>query len=577
MIVHVLASDYDGTIAEAGRVSERTRAALERVRESGRKLLLVTGRMLPDLRLVCPDVDALFDAVVAENGAVLSLPSRRETKVIGERPEPGLVDALTRRQVPFDLGSAIVATRATFADAALAAIRDAGVERSLVFNKGSLMLMPAGVTKGTGLEAALGALGLSPHNVVGIGDAENDHAFLALCEFAIAVADAVPALRERADHVTREPGARGVVEFIEQHLLADLVDLAPRITRHLVPIGETPDGETVALPAHGTRLLVVGPSASGKSTITGVIVERLGDRGRSFCLFDPEGDHQTLAELERVLVLGGRTERALPDAGELAQLLRRPGSSVVLNLSALERREKVEYATRALATVAGVRGASGLPHWLIVDEAHHLFPADGSPATDLIGRGTDVVALVALDAGSLARDLLSAPNVLVSTDVDGFREALGTMLAARGAESSVPAPVGDPLGRAEAVIAWLGGGRPRMARFRVARRRLPHRRHVRKYAEGELPPERSFYFRGAEGALNLRAPNLVRFCELGDGVDATTWTYHLARRDYSAWIRKEIKDGELADEVAAVESSTDLPVSESRRRVIDAIRRRYTV
>jgi hypothetical protein len=218
-----------------------------------------------------------------------------------------------------------------------------------------------------------------------------------------------------------------------------------------------------------------------------------------------------------------------------------------------------------------------LPHWLIVDEAHHLFPADGSPATDLIGRGADSVALVALDASSLARDLLRAPNVLVSTDLGAFREALAAMLAARGAPPSLPALDGGPLKRAEAVIARLGDGAPRATRFRVARRRLEHRRHIRKYAEGELPPERSFYFRGAGEALNLRASNLLRFCELAEGVDAATWTCHLARGDYSAWIRETIKDPELADEVAAIEAITDLPAAESRRRVIEAIRRRYTV
>ena len=199
MNVHVFATDYDGTIAEANRVAEPTARALERVRASGRKLLLVTGRMLPDLQSVCPDVDRMFDAVVAENGAVVYFPARRESRTLGDAPEPALVDALRRRDVRLDVGSAIIATDAPFAEAALAAIRETGVERTLVFNKDALMLLPAGVTKGTGLLTALAAFELSPHNMVGIGDAENDHAFLALSECAVAVADAVPALRERAD------------------------------------------------------------------------------------------------------------------------------------------------------------------------------------------------------------------------------------------------------------------------------------------------------------------------------------------------------------------------------------------
>jgi hydroxymethylpyrimidine pyrophosphatase-like HAD family hydrolase len=576
MIVHVLACDYDGTLAEDGHVSRETHAALARVRSSGRKVMLVTGRMLDDLRRVCPEADRTFDAVVAENGGVLYRPPQREIKVLGGAPEPSLVEALRKRRVPFDVGSCMVATLAQFAEPCVAAIREAGVERSLVFNKGSLMLLPGGVTKATGLDAALDALGFSSHNTAGVGDAENDHAFLAECEVAVAVADAVPALRERADVVTSRPGPRGVVEFIEQHLLEDLADLAPRLPRHQLSLGERPDGTSVGLPAHGTRLLVVGPSASGKSTITGVIVERLAETGRSFCLFDPEGDHQTLTELEGVVVLGGKTERALPDRDALAQLLRRPRGRFVLNLSALDRRDKVAYATTALAVVGATRGECGMPHWLIVDEADHVFPSDGSPTTELLDRRVAPVVFVTLGMDKLSREVLGLPNALVSTDLEEYHRTLGGLVTARGHAISISLD-GRPLDRGEAALAWLDGPSARAERFRVARRRLEHRRHVRKYAEGELPPDRSFYFRGANGALNLRAANLIRFCELAEGVDEATWAHHLRRADYSAWLRSAIKDAELADEIHAVESSAGLSPSESRRLVLDAVRRRYTV
>src|SRR5919109_4817857 len=288
--VHVLACDYDGTIADGGRCSPEIVQALARVRESGRKVLLVTGRMLPDLRNVCVDVDRMFDAIVAENGALLYFPETREARTLGDSPESALVEELRRRGVPFDLGSSIVATSEAYADAALAAIRETGVERTLVFNKGALMLLPGGVTKGTGLTTALATLELSPHNMVGIGDAENDHAFLSICECAVAVADAVPALRERADYVTRAMAAQGTVEFIEEHLLRDLVDIMPRLTRHQLVLGEQADGTPVAVAAHSSRLLVVGPSATGKSTLTGVLAERLLEAGRSLVLLDPEGD-----------------------------------------------------------------------------------------------------------------------------------------------------------------------------------------------------------------------------------------------------------------------------------------------
>src|SRR6266446_10126510 len=51
-------------------------------------------------------------------------------------------------------------------------------------------------------------------------------------------------------------------------------------------------------------------------------------------------------------------------------------------------------------------------------------------------------------------------------------------------------------------------------------------RHSRKYAEGELGEDKSFYFRGQEGSLNLRAQNLVLFLQIAEGVDDGTWLYH---------------------------------------------------
>ena len=575
MNIHVFATDYDGTIAEGNRINEVTARALARVRATGRKVLLVTGRMLPDLQSVCPDLDEQFDAVVAENGALVYFPERREVRTLGDPPEPALIDALQRRGVPFSLGSAIIATDAPFAEAALDAIKETGVERTLVFNKGALMLLPGGVTKGTGLTATLAALELSPRNMVGIGDAENDHAFLSICECAVAVADAVPALRERADYVTRGMASRGTVEFIEEHLLNDLADIMPRLTRHQLPLGEAADGAPVPVAAHGTRLLIIGPSGSGKSTLTGVLAERLLEAGRSLMLIDPEGDYRTLAELPGVVVFGGKGEQALPTPEELDQLLRHPGTSLVLDLSAMGLAEKVAYATKVLAVVATVRAGTGLPHWLIIDEAHHVLPAEGSPAVDLVRRGAEGLVLITLDVAELAPSVRSLPTVVASTELAAFQAGLRTVLAARGDRAAAVSLDGPPLDRGEATIAWLEPT-ARTVRFRVGKRRIQHRRHVRKYTEGELPPERSFFFRGPAGALNLRAANLVRFAELAEGVDEATWAHHLAGREYSVWVRQMIKDPELADEIASIETA-GVPSGESRRRVLERVRARYAV
>jgi hypothetical protein len=166
---------------------------------------------------------------------------------------------------------------------------------------------------------------------------------------------------------------------------------------------------------------------------------------------------------------------------------------------------------------------------------------------------------------------------VASTEREAFQAALHALGLDRGDSAAGALPPPEPIERGEALMALLDGPRLRAVRFTVARRRVEHRRHLRTYTEGELPVARSFFFRGPRGELNLRAANLVRFVELGEGVDEATWTHHLRRGDYSSWLRSMIKDPELADEVLTVERDTTSSPDASRRAVIGAIRSRYTI
>jgi hypothetical protein len=140
-----------------------------------------------------------------------------------------------------------------------------------------------------------------------------------------------------------------------------------------------------------------------------------------------------------------------------------------------------------------------------------------------------------------------------------------------------PAALPATTGSGEALL-WRR--RPE-ARDPLALRTLPprseHRRHVRKYATGELGEDKSFYFRGPDGQLNLRAQNLALFIQLADGVDDETWLYHLRIGDYSRWFREAIKDEGLALEAADVERRADLAPRQSRELIKAAIERRYTM
>jgi hydroxymethylpyrimidine pyrophosphatase-like HAD family hydrolase len=229
-----LACDYDGTLAAAGHVAPETYAALERLLASGRKLLLVTGRELKDLLPIFPHIN-LCDWVVAENGAVLYRPTTREITLLGSPPPAEFIHRLqTRGVAPLAIGRVIVATREPHENTVLDIIRDLGLELQVIFNKGAVMVLPTGLNKATGLEAALREMGLSPHNVVGIGDGENDHAFLSLCACAVTVAGALRLLKEAADVVTRGDNGAGVVELIEALVADDLRTYEPRFTRRNV-------------------------------------------------------------------------------------------------------------------------------------------------------------------------------------------------------------------------------------------------------------------------------------------------------------------------------------------------------
>jgi hydroxymethylpyrimidine pyrophosphatase-like HAD family hydrolase len=228
MKYRALACDYDGTLAHDGVLNAATAAALDRFRPSGRKLIMVTGRELPDLKRVCSVLDR-FERIVAENGALLYHPGSEALRLLCEPASPDLARALRRADLPFlSVGEAVIATVEPHEIIVIEAIKRLGLELHVIFNKASVMVLPSGVNKATGLAAALKEMNLSPGEVVGIGDAENDHAFLEMCAVGVAVDNALPMLKERADLVTKGARGAGVIELIDMILATDLSNIVPR-------------------------------------------------------------------------------------------------------------------------------------------------------------------------------------------------------------------------------------------------------------------------------------------------------------------------------------------------------------
>jgi len=199
MKFEVLALDYDGTIARDGVLDPDVKAAIGEARARGIVVVIVTGRVLSDLRRVAGDL-GFVDAVVAENGAVLAFPNG-QTRLIGHPPPQVFLDELRLRGIQFDAGQCVIEADAGLATRVLAAIRELELPLVLLFNRSRLMILPQAISKGTGLRDAMNVLRLSVHNAIAIGDAENDHDLLAACEIAVAVSWGSAALQAEADEI----------------------------------------------------------------------------------------------------------------------------------------------------------------------------------------------------------------------------------------------------------------------------------------------------------------------------------------------------------------------------------------
>jgi HAD superfamily hydrolase (TIGR01484 family) len=558
-----LATDYDGTLAKDGRVDAPTIDALRDLQASGRKLILVTGRELPDLKHVFPALD-LFDMVVAENGGLLFEPAKNEEIPLAEPPPATLAARLREVGVsPLSVGRTIVSTWEPNEIAVLKVLHELGLELHIIFNKGAVMILPTEVNKAFGLKHALRRLCLSPHNVVAIGDAENDLAFLGICGCAVAVANALPSVKAKSDFLVRDHGA-GVRDIGRRLTDGDFSAAKMRVPRAQPIIGQRRNGSELHLSPFET-VLITGSSGGGKSTIVTALLEQMCACCFQFCVVDPEGDY---VELSDAVVVG--TAKLEPRLSEVCRLLARPDVNVVINLLAIDPLERPGFMTRFLPEVAKLHAETGRPHWIVLDEAHHCLPSSREPAPISLQQQSPAAIAVTVHPGALARNFLRLVSNVIGVG-EGAQVAINQFCAAVG--RPIPAWLPGHAAQDDVHVLTTQGS---IEGLSARRPRNWQKRHLRKYAEGELGPDRSFYFRGPRGVLNLRAQNLNTFLQLAEGVDEETWTHHLRAGHYSRWFRDVIKDAELACEARSVEADKSLPAADARTRIKDAIRHRYT-
>jgi hypothetical protein len=244
----------------------------------------------------------------------------------------------------------------------------------------------------------------------------------------------------------------------------------------------------------------------------------------------------------------------------------------VVNLLGVALEHRPELCATLLAALADLRSRTGRPHWLIIDEAHHLLPAEWQPAAEVPARAHGTL-YVTVHPESLAPSVVETiDTVLVIGEHPEQRIRDLCAVSERRCPSVEPIEK-LPTGQA---MYWRTG-EPVATLIETERPKGERKRHSRKYVEGNIGSDRAFYFRGPDGKLNLKAHNLLLFMQLGDGVDDDTWQYHLANGDVATWLRTEIKDPALADEVTAIADDETLRPADSRTAVRSAIEKRYTL
>jgi hydroxymethylpyrimidine pyrophosphatase-like HAD family hydrolase len=548
----VLAIDFDGTAARGDVLDPEVRAAIGELRAQGIVVILATGRILEDLRRVVGDLH-FVDAVVAENGAVVLFPDSGHSTVNGEPPQDNLLAVLRQEGIRIDVGRVVVEADATEAPRILAIVRRLELPLGIAFNRGRLMVLPQTISKATGVRQALTILRLSPHNAVAIGDAENDHELLRVCEVGVAVGWGSEALKASADYVLPGDGPRAVAEYVRALANRRRVPVPLRTRRRLL-LGHTDDGQPFALAVRGRNILIAGDVKSGKSWVTGLLCEQLILYGYCLCVLDAEGDYVSLESLPGVVVFGGANP--LPRPMELLRALRHADVSVVIDLSHTAHREKVEYVRTILPALATLRHHTGLPHRIVVDEAHYfLHDVDVSELLDLELNG---YTLVSYRASRLDKNVLNSSQAIVVTresDPDEVRSLFALCGSCQGRKSETEwHELLDRLAIGEAIVLPLTEeAQGEIRRIHLTPRLTPHVRHLAKYIDIPVPESRAFVF-WRDGAMTRdRARTLREFVDVLERSPVSGLDGHLRRGDFSRWIGDIFGDYPLSKTVRQIE------------------------
>ncbi|HEX9926134.1 MAG TPA: DUF5752 family protein [Anaerolineae bacterium] len=583
MHLTVLACDLDGTLAEHDRVAPETWQALRQAKAAGLTLMLVTGRRLDSF-----NDNGLFaelcEAIVAENGAVVYFPRRDTVALPFGQLATSLWQRLKNMDIPLERGTAIVATHAPHDQAILDLLREVGGGATIEYNRGAVMVLPPGATKGTGLHYALHELGYSPHNVVACGDAENDRSLFEMVELAAAVANAAPEVQALADVVLSRPNGAGVRSLIKTILLGRLPAHLPRPERRLL-LGYSAEDVPIHLDPFALvdgNLGIFGASISGKSWLGGLLAEEMLKQGYQLCIIDPEGDYRGLRTFPHSLVLGGPGVQ-LPSVIDVVTFAEYSSVNLVIDLSGYDSPDKTIYVTDLLRALRSLRARRGRPHWFLIDEVQNFSSTTSHELTNLllqmmVDGGISLVSfrpslidpflLKGLDHWLITR--LSLPE-----EIETIAPFLTEHLTGSELVDRLP---NLPLGQAYLSFndaRWSLTPQKGVISFRSGPRAVPHIRHLHKYLKAPLPEAKRFFFHDPNNAsFEQTAASLWEFREALEQVPQKSLQYHLQREDFERWLKKTLHDEELTRRISKIRRR-NLSNSALRQALLEVVTDRY--
>jgi hypothetical protein len=301
--------------------------------------------------------------------------------------------------------------------------------------------------------------------------------------------------------------------------------------------------------------------------MTAGLIERLIDKAYQVCIIDPEGDYSTL----QALICLGNQQRA-PTLNEVLSILEDPGINLSVNLLGLPLEDRPFFLAQLIPGLQALRARTGRPHWIVLDEAHHMLPQVWGHVSQTFPRKLGETILVTVHPDHLAPEVL-APIDVVFAIGPSPEETLTRFAGAAAQNLAWPQGLGYAPG---SLVAWFVSDGQVPFSMQVQPTRAERIRHHRKYVEGDMR-HRSFYFRGPDSGHNLKAQNLLVFSQIAEGISEPTWMFHLHRNDYSRWFRDSVRDSYLADQAERIERRMDLTSSETRLLILELIRARYTL